>query len=160
MSPFHVLYMCAWKPNREHNSICLLENILISISWNVQENVQSWSTEDYYIVAILIVCFVCHEALTRIFASMLMLKPPLIRLHLSLLLVEVLQWNKKVAINAIKHSSYSYAMVIFLFFSFTWSCAIDSHYPFINCILTLIIYQNNIVNYVWMRLIRIECEFT
>ena len=44
----------------------------------------------------------------------------------------------KVAINAIKHSSYcirSYVMVIFLLFSFAWSYAIDSHYTFIIHIL-------------------------
>ena len=32
-SPFHVL--CAWKPNREHYSICLLENVSLLISLKV-----------------------------------------------------------------------------------------------------------------------------
>ena len=51
------------------------------------------------------------------------------------------QENVQSWFNAIKHSSYcirSYVMVIFLLFSFAWSYAIDSHYPFIIHIYTYI----------------------
>ena len=69
-------------------------------------------------------------------------------------------WNLyseiKTAINAIKHSSYSYVMVIFLLFIFYVSHTIDSYYLFIIHILTLVIYEKNNPNYVWTCLILIE----